>query len=150
MRETGEFYAAPTLADALQDAGCDDDVLLSGLRQPGVPKWMLEALVAQVHSDEAAAAVAALEAFAVSVGYTYAQVVEGTRRYVTSGQQYGGDRSMDDYNAAWAAESAFRPPNYGVYADDPIQVSAFHTAFERVTGTTVPDKRRRNPFTCPC
>jgi hypothetical protein len=40
MNETGEYSALPILADALQDAGCDDQVMLdrcrASLRRPGV------------------------------------------------------------------------------------------------------------------
>ena len=32
MDETGDFYAVPILADALQDAGCDDEVILARCR----------------------------------------------------------------------------------------------------------------------
>ena len=35
MDATGDFAAAPILADALQDAGCDDDALLQCCRVPG-------------------------------------------------------------------------------------------------------------------
>jgi hypothetical protein len=35
MDETGDFSAAPILADALQDAGCDDAEILNRLRHPG-------------------------------------------------------------------------------------------------------------------
>jgi hypothetical protein len=37
MWDAGEFSAAPILADALQDAGCDNDDLLAHLRAEGVP-----------------------------------------------------------------------------------------------------------------
>ena len=32
MDDTGDFFAVPILADALQDAGCDDDILLARCR----------------------------------------------------------------------------------------------------------------------
>jgi hypothetical protein len=35
MDESGDFSAIPILADALQDAGCDDEMLLSCCRSPG-------------------------------------------------------------------------------------------------------------------
>ena len=34
MDETGDFFAVPILADALQDAGCDDDIILDRCRAP--------------------------------------------------------------------------------------------------------------------
>jgi hypothetical protein len=36
MYETREFSAMPILADALQDAGCDSDAVLTHCREPGV------------------------------------------------------------------------------------------------------------------
>jgi hypothetical protein len=35
MEDSGDFSAVPILADALQDAGCEDEVLLSGCRTRG-------------------------------------------------------------------------------------------------------------------
>jgi hypothetical protein len=48
VAETWDFSALPVLADALQDAGCEDEYLLAHLRSPGphVPGcWALEAVL---------------------------------------------------------------------------------------------------------
>ena len=36
MDQTGDFFAVPILADALQDAGCDDDTMLGRCRAAGI------------------------------------------------------------------------------------------------------------------
>ena len=80
MLDTRDFTPAPILADALQDAGCDDERLLAGLRTPPPPdaplgrenRWIrpghyhrafVEKLVNIVHSPETAQAVDWLNTF---------------------------------------------------------------------------------------
>jgi hypothetical protein len=64
MRECQDFTALPILADALQDANCDDEQLLSELREcrPGYSRN--SALVACVMSEKTADAVQWLANFA--------------------------------------------------------------------------------------
>ena len=49
MDESGDFSAVPILADALQDAGCDDETLLAHCRAPGKPhvrgNWVVDLVV---------------------------------------------------------------------------------------------------------
>lgn len=63
MRETYDFGALPILADALQDADCDDEKFLTRLRSP-LPYAEAAALVACVMSEESAEAAAWLVNFA--------------------------------------------------------------------------------------
>jgi hypothetical protein len=47
--QTGDFSSAPILADALQDAGCDDETLLQCCREPGAVhvrgNWVVDLLL---------------------------------------------------------------------------------------------------------
>src|SRR5262249_33493428 len=67
MREAQDYSATPILADALQDAGCEDAVLLDALRGE-LPSWSAERLVALIFSDETAAAVNWVEKFVADLG----------------------------------------------------------------------------------
>jgi len=48
IRQTGESQLLPILADALEDAGCDDATLLAHCREPQPPgSWAVELLATQ-------------------------------------------------------------------------------------------------------
>ena len=68
IRESGDYSALPILADALQDADCDDTSLLTDLRSP-LPLWQQERQVALIMSAETAAAVRWLEQFVRDINY---------------------------------------------------------------------------------
>lgn len=97
------------LADALQDAGCDDADLLALLRAP-LPFWSAERLVALVYSDETAAAVKQVEQIAIDLGeggypgnlpsMTYEMLVTGARAF-NSGNEY----PFEDGSMSWSNES---------------------------------------------
>lgn len=83
MRESQDFSAAPILADALQDAGCDDEELLSFLRRPEGGSYAdFAAAVACVLSDGAREAVAwvvkCAEELGPNYGYESYEVESGT------------------------------------------------------------------------
>ena len=52
MDETGDFSAIPILADALQDAGCEDEMLLNSCRTPENNhvrgNWVVELILARI------------------------------------------------------------------------------------------------------
>jgi hypothetical protein len=52
MDETGDFFAIPILADALQDAGCEDEMLLNCCRAAGNNhvrgNWVVELILARI------------------------------------------------------------------------------------------------------
>lgn len=64
VRQTQDFSALPILADALQDAGCEDGDLLRELRGPTPPYFRSARLVALVLSDATAESLRWLEAVA--------------------------------------------------------------------------------------
>lgn len=67
MRETNDYSALPILADALQDAGCDDDVALTQLRLEHNSEEALRA-VSIIYSDETESAVRTIERLAEEMG----------------------------------------------------------------------------------
>lgn len=68
IRETEDYNACPILADALQDAGCDDEQLLDALRGPPAFPYS-PVLVAVVNEPVGAArAVKAIEDLAARLG----------------------------------------------------------------------------------
>lgn len=70
MRETQDYSALPILADALQDAGCDDTTLLTAFRLSMFAKWQAEQLVALVYSEKTEAAVKWMEQFVRDINYS--------------------------------------------------------------------------------
>ena len=129
MRKAQDYSATPILADALQDAGCDDAALLDALRGE-LPFWSAEREVARIYSDETAAAVSCtVETFVADLGeggypgnlptMTYEMLIEGARTF-NAGEDYPfGDGSMN-----WSNESDERDHD-------------FWTAFQKVTGTRI-------------
>lgn len=96
MLDTREFDTMPILADALQDAGCTDNDLLTRCQDPELKPVLAERLVNLVYSDETAAAVRWLEKFAQDIGYegdepptySYEQVIQIGHDGVSSGHMY--------------------------------------------------------------
>lgn len=68
IRQDQDFSACPILADALEDAGCDDPELLTNLRQPSGDYVTDSCLVAAVLSPDANAAVLGITALAEELG----------------------------------------------------------------------------------
>ena len=125
MREAQEYSVTPILADALQDAGCDDVDLLASLRSP-LPFWSAERLVALVYSDEAAAAVRWIDQFAAELGeggypgnlpaMTYDRLMTGAYAF-NSGDEF----PFEDGSMNWSNNSDERERE-------------FWSAFQKVTG----------------
>jgi hypothetical protein len=116
MREAQDFSAAPILADALEDADYPDAEMLKKLRGALQP-WEAERLVALVYSDESAAAVAWMDAFAGELGeggypgglpaMTYARLIEAAREFAATGSDGLGGGSMNWSNEICDRESEF-------------------------------------------
>lgn len=71
MRETDDYTAMPILADAMQDADCNDAALLARLREGPKDRLGNVTLVAVVMSDDAAAAVAWIDELTEKLGHNY-------------------------------------------------------------------------------
>ncbi len=158
MREANDYGALPILADALQDANCDDEELLALLR--GVPPAHQDAerVVAVVMSAETADAVAWLEAFAERLGDSYGYrddeelggtpsqpmnygvLMEAAREHNETGEtmtQYGSQEWQDEMDGETRVE--------------------FWKQYQLVTGKGLSDKKDRwgySPngrlFSCSC
>jgi hypothetical protein len=69
MLDSREFDAMPILADALEDAGCVDEELLTLCKKPDLKPVQAERVVNLVYSEETAAAVRWLEQFVRDINY---------------------------------------------------------------------------------
>jgi hypothetical protein len=86
MRETGDYFTLPILADALQDAGCTDEEMLRELRKPPQDCQAAQRLIALIYSEETAAAVRTVERLAAEMG---------PRAFCEEGDAYGEECSVD-------------------------------------------------------
>ena len=148
IRETGDYSACPILADALQDAGCDDEGLLTELR--AVPSQIqAERLVSLIHSDETAAAVQRIDDFVQLLGeggypgdfpvMTYEILLDAARKFAMDQNSNPlGAGSMNWSNAT---------------AEDNVELQ-FWKDFEVVTGIKLgfemSEWRATELFTCHC
>lgn len=147
MRETDDYSACPVLADALDDAGCDDVDLLSSLRSFR-DTCRLQRLVAIVYSKETEEAVRQIEKFAESLGcrafseegddygervpVTYERLMRVGDRWTNSSSQwidYTTERGSDDLRDG------------GMYDFDKLW-----SAYRAITGR----QGSGNPFSCTC
>lgn len=120
MREEGDYSALPILADALQDADCDDLSFLTALRSHCSPVDA-ERYVALIYSDETANAVAWVEQLAAELGdsygydddesgdptqrMSYSILIDAARGSVTSGEcltQYGSENWRNTMQSRYA------------------------------------------------
>jgi hypothetical protein len=132
MRQTEDYSACPILADALQDAGCEDEQLLTRLR---TGDWtpILERTVAVIYSDRTTAAVAWMDDFAARVGYNYATVIKAGRQFLKTNERFCE-------NDNWDATNAMHDKN--IRQD-------YWKNFGLITGIQTTDTPG-SAFTCPC
>ena len=131
IRETGDYSALPILADALQDAGCDDEIALGQLRSE-ITVTAAQRLVCLVHGGEPAAAVQWLEDIATKCfrdypyedPCSYEEIIAAAEKCVRTGG--GHYLPSSDYSIAY---------------DERIS-KQFWDHYETVTGTTVGGSRR--------
>ena len=136
IRETADYSALPILADAFQDAGCDDDEVLGQLRSE-LTMSAAQRVVCLVHGGEPAEAVEWIADFATKFlsdyhhpqPYSYEEIMEAAERYVTTGD--GMYLPSIEYSVSY----------------DEVLSKRFWDNFETVTGTTV-DGSQRVVFTC--
>lgn len=96
MRQENDYGALPILADAMEDAECDDTELLSRLRGGGLTPIESQKLVSLIMSDETAEAVHWMERFVRSINYSdYDSYDAETDKYINERQS---DTNPHDYN----------------------------------------------------
>lgn len=146
MRQERDYSALPMLADALQEAGYEDEGTLTRMRaNPG--EIEAQRLVALVYSPESAAAVAKIERIAAALGdgailelgddynqireMNYGTLIEGANRWIDQEEwttQHGDETWRSDF-PAYAAE--------------------FWKCFEIITGRK-PEDDTPSFFACSC
>lgn len=132
MLDTGVFDVLPILADALEDAGCDDATLLAECRDDRDPKYVSRTLqrrlVNLVYSEETAAAVRWLEEFAGTVEqdygegdyeyHNYASIIEVGREAVAQGSYCFSTTAAPDHFQGSAKTEFFR--NWALATGNPV------------------------------
>jgi hypothetical protein len=107
MLDARKFDALPILADALEDAGCDDGELLALCRDPNLKPVLAERVVNLAYSEETAEAVRWLEQFGEDIGYggdppmyAYEDIVQAGHVAVADGGYcWGTDAGADFFRA---------------------------------------------------
>lgn len=142
MRAVQDFAALPILADALQDAGCDDEALLSQLRGP-VPEYPeAAAVVASVLSEETATSVAWLVEFTNAAdcpmfATTFAAAT-GHHDLNRDEEGYCGSENDGEYLMFWGRDAHSEIP------------PEFWDHVEKVAGKPIPGRDRVSRFACSC
>ena len=129
MRETQEYGALPILADALEDAGCDDEKMLGELRGR-LPDVAAQRLTALIYSEESAEAVAWFADNCSLFNLNYQGLIEVAR----GAAEYG------DFVTEYDSES-WRDNYYEVQ-------DKFWDSYELITGKN--GVERNSPFNCSC
>lgn len=148
MREAQDWSALPILADALQDAGCGDEVLLLMLRG-GPHRYATAAgLAACVLSDDARDAVLSLLHFADGNDCPDYETL------VAAAAGRHEENAIPDSGGPY--DSYFRSQNDGEYlffggrdAHGPIRPE-FWDWVQKATGQHVPQTQRATDFSCSC
>ncbi len=139
MREQQDYSAMPILADALQDADCDDAKLLEFLRAGDAGKIDAERAVACVMSQDGCVAVQWMDDYAGAIGgghfsdynsrqMTYEILIDGARRYIDSGERVLGGSELEGE----------------------IVPDSFWNYYEAITGRMVYHHYRQSFFSCSC
>ena len=151
MRKSQDYSACPILADALEDAGCDDAARLALLRSfTGTPS-LRQRLVAEAYSDESTAAVAWVEDFAAALGgYDDPDDDEGKIQRLSY-------FDLMDCAGTWLAHGAVMTnyrdhPYWSMHLRDHLDdhLAEFWNNYELVTGRVVDPEYRETFFECSC
>ena len=153
MLDSREFDVLPILADALQDAGCDDSELLAQCQHSELRPVMAERLVNLIYSEETAAAVRWLEQFVRDINYsdykdendevgipsdtnphTYEYIIQAGHQGVEEGDMYFGSDAGADF-----------------FRESEENRREFFRNWSLVTGVAVPEETQEGiGFSCAC
>ena len=153
MLDSREFDAMPILADALEDAGCVDEELLTLCKKPDLKPVQAERVVNLVYSEETAAAVRWLEQFVRDINYddyTDESDAVGTpsdtaphsyEYFIGAGHQGVAEGSMHFGSDAGA----------DFFHESEDNRRAFFRNWSLVTGVAVPEETQNGiSFSCAC
>jgi hypothetical protein len=149
MRETQDWSALPILADALQDAGCDNDPLLALMRGGSFGYAEGAALVASVMSEETAAAVTWLRDMSKNYDCPAFHVLVAA---ATGNHHENADPKEDppEYPGYYCSENDGKYLHFGgTDAHGPIPPE-FWDHVQRATGKPIPGRLRAASFSCSC
>lgn len=143
MREAQDWSAMPILADALQDADCDDEKLLAELRKGGGGYAQRAGLVACVMSEETADAVKWLSEF--SEGRSCPEY-ETLVAAATDNHHENGD-SEDSYIHSRNDGGYLHFGGRDAHGDIPAE---FWEQVQKATGKRIDTGGRAASFSCSC
>jgi hypothetical protein len=153
MLDSREFDALPILADALEDAGCVDQELLTLCKKPDLKPVQAERVVNLVYSEETATAVRWLEQFVRDINY---------RDYKDEDDEVGTESDTDPHTYEDVIATGFMGVEEGEMhfgSDDGayfFRSSAenrreFFRNWSLVTGVPVPEEDQDDiQFSCAC
>lgn len=152
MLDARVYDALPVLADALQDAGCDDDQLLAACQDPDPTPIMAERLVNLVYSEETAGAVRWLEQFVRDINYP---------DYKDEGDEVGTPSDTDPHTYEYVIQAGHQGVGEGAmyfgsdagaeFFYDPDNRREFFRNWSLVTGVAVPEATQEGiSFSCAC
>lgn len=162
IRETGDYSALPILADALQDANCDDAEVLKQLRSEMTPPSALR-LVCLIHGGKTAEAVEWMDGFVKEFSDCYYQNAKGEwvddedeEQRNRPGVKYIEEFALSYDDLMEAAEAYVKdgdwyclPFDTPEVAYDPAMTKQFWKHYETITGTKV-GKKVEMFFHCAC
>ncbi len=139
MRQTQEYSALPILADALQDAGCDDEFMLERLRGTAKSDPWGEVQVALVLDDGAAESLKWLKDFADS------KREDSYGNTVNFEEMMSVAKMRTEGKYEWINEQGSQ--SWEMYGDG--EAKEFWKHYQIATGTVVDDDEA-NIFSCSC
>ncbi len=157
IRQTQDYSALPILADALQDAGCDDEDLLATLRFPDIPPILAKKVAAVVYSEESASAVQWMEDHVLRINYYTPEC------YDEDGERVGNTKSdTDPHSFEDVIESGYKMLNGGYcfgsdagadyfYDGGDAAKREFYRHWSLITGVEVADGQLKSMrYRCAC
>lgn len=145
MREAQDWSALPILADALEEAGFDDQDKLAVMRTAGLDPVHAQRIVAVVYSEESTDAVRIIDEAAAEIGgYSYYGESEKSPIGYDGLMRAAKDYAEKDESVHMGTNESYKDVNW----------DQFWTAYTLVTGReptwASPEWKGSNPFSCSC
>lgn len=152
MLDSREFDVLPILADALEDAGCQDSELLATFRDDNLIPILAERAVNLVYSDETAAAVRWLEQFVRKINY-HEKYDDETGEPIGDGDPHDyeyvlqmGKQGLEEGAMHFASDDGA-----DFFRESEANRREFFRNWSLVTGVAVPEEAREGiTFSCAC
>lgn len=147
MRESQDFGAMPILADAIQEAGCEDELLLAELRHG--PKRYTEyaPLVASIWSEKGASAVVWLRDLHMTCDCPEFRAIFAAATDHHEENDVGSGGPYDDYYISRNEDGYLYFGGTDAHGEIP---ESFWDYVELASGKKIPNRDRASYFSCSC